>query len=86
MKEIGLKRDQAILYGDNQSAVAAAKNGVRTERAKHIDIKYHFITDVVERGKMRLEWIPTKEQKADILTKALDASQFATLRKLIMTA
>lgn len=86
MKELGLKRESAILYGDNQSAVSAAKNGVRTERTKHIDIKHHFITDAVSRGQVSLEWIPTTEQKADILTKALNAPQFDILRKMIMTS
>lgn len=86
MKELGVKRRTAILYGDNQSAIATAKNGVRTERSKHIDIKYSFITDVIERGRMEMKWIPTQQQQADILTKALNGPQFVILRKKIMSA
>ena len=87
MREIGVERDgTAVLYGDNQSAIAAAKNGVRTERTKHIDIRYHFISDVIERGHLRMEWVPTDQQQADILTKALNAPQFEVLRKKIMSA
>jgi hypothetical protein len=85
MKELGVSRHTAILYGDNQSAIAAAKNGVRTERSKHIDIKHRFITDVIERGRMEMHWIPTQEQQADILTKALNAPQFEVLRKRMMS-
>lgn len=85
MKELHVKREQAVLYGDNQSAVAVAKNGVRSERTKHIDIKYNFITDVIERGRMRMQWIATTEQQADILTKALNGPQFVRLRDMIMS-
>ena len=84
MKEIGVPHAVPILYGDSQSGIAAATNGVRTERSKHIDIKYRFITDVIERGRQTLQWVPTQEQQADILTKALPAPQFEKLRKKIM--
>eukprot|EP00253_Pinus_taeda_P024469 PITA_24469 len=40
-------------------------------RSKHIEIKYHFIRDYVQKGVVKLEYIPTDEQVADILTKAL---------------
>lgn len=86
MKEIGLERETAILYGDNQSAIASAKNGVRSERTKHIDIKFNFITDVIERGRMEMQWIPTDQQQADILTKALNAPQFRELRAKMMSS
>jgi hypothetical protein len=85
MKELRFNREQAVLYGDNQSAIATAKNGVRSERTKHIDIRYHFITDVIERGRMRMQWIPTAQQQADILTKALHVQPFELLRKKIMS-
>ena len=85
MNEIRIKSLQPVLYGDNQSAIACAQNGVRSERTKHIDIKYNFITDVIERGQLRMQWIPTDQQQADILTKALNAPQFRILRRKIMS-
>jgi hypothetical protein len=84
MKELGIRFDTPTLYADNQSAIAAANNGVRTERSKHIDIKYHFITAVIAKGRQELEWISTLRQQADILTKALPTPQFESLRKKIM--
>ena len=94
MKELGVKRrgecDEEsrapTLYGDNQSAVATARNGVRSERTKHIDIKHAFITDLIEKGRIHMKWVRTEEQQADILTKALHAPQFLVLRRKIMTA
>jgi hypothetical protein len=45
--------------------------GVKSERTKHIDIKYHFITDEVAKGNVQLQWVSTTQQLADVLTKAL---------------
>ena len=74
----------AVLYGDNQSAIAVAKTGVKRERTKHIDIRWHFVTDEIEKGHVNMQWIPTEKQEADLLTKALHAPQFALLRDKIM--
>ena len=73
-----------ILFGDNQSAQSLSKNGIKSERTKHIDIKYHFVTDEVARGNVQLQWIPTTEQLADVLTKALGAQQHTALIAQLM--
>jgi len=86
LKELGLHTQVgSVVYGDNQSTIAVSKNGVKGERTKHVDIKYHFITETVERGDVTLKWIPTTEQQADIFTKALAAPVFEHLRKQLMT-
>lgn len=86
MKELGLyTRTGSIVHGDNQSTIAVSKNGVRSERTKHVDVKYHFITETVERGDVVLKWVPTNEQHADIFTKALAAPVFEQLRRQLMT-
>ena len=86
LKELGLAtRTGSVVYGDNQSAIAVTKNGIKGERTKHIDIKYHFVTETVQRGDVTLQWIPTTDQQADIFTKALAAPVFENLRKQLMT-
>jgi hypothetical protein len=75
----------STVYGDNQSAIAVSKNGVKGERTKHIDIKYHFVTEAVENKIVKLQWIPTAEQQADIFTKALSSPVFLKLRAELMT-
>ena len=49
----------------------------------HIEIRYHFIRDLVKRKIVCLEYIPTERQNADIFTKPLDRSKFETLRQVI---
>ncbi len=66
---------------DNQSAIQMIKNGSINERTKHIviDIKYRFICDLDETGQVAVEYIPTGDQFADILTKALPRQKFQHL-------
>ena len=52
-------------------------------KTRHIDIRYHFIMDLVERKIVALEYIPTERQNVDIFTKPLDRSKFETLRQVI---
>jgi hypothetical protein len=86
LKELGLRVQHAsVVHGDNQSAIAVSKNGVKGERTKHVDIKYHFVTETVERGEVQLKWIPTTQMQADIFTKALAAPLFEHFRRQLMT-
>ena len=86
LKELGLQQQTgSVVYGDNQSAIAVSKNGVKGERTKHVDIKYHFVTENVVKGDIQLKWIQSKDQQADIFTKALPQPQYEFLRKKIMT-
>ena len=60
-----------VIHCDNQSCIKLMENLVFHDRSKHIEIKYHFIRDYVQKGTVKLEYISTNEQVADIFTKAL---------------
>jgi len=60
-----------ILHIDNQSSIAIVWNPEFHERMKHIDVHYHYIHQVIDDGTLRLEYTPTQEQVADVLTKGL---------------
>jgi hypothetical protein len=59
------------LFIDNQSAMAIARNPEFHDRTKHIEVRYHFLRQVVDDGEIHLEYLPTGEQIADVLTKGL---------------
>jgi hypothetical protein len=85
MKELGLHVSSgSVVYGDNQSTIATSSNGIKSERTKHVDVKYHFITETVENGHVKLKWVPTQQQQADIFTKPLQPQVFLQLRRMIM--
>ena len=68
---------------DDAYAVDRLKNHVLHSKSKHIDIRHHFICDLVEKKVVFLEYVPIEGQNADILTKPLDVSRFESLRKSI---
>jgi hypothetical protein len=71
------------IYSDNQSAIAISKGDDIGERSKHIDIKYHYVKDLITNNDINIEYCPTKLQIADIMTKALGRPQFEYLRTLL---
>ncbi|GJZ39769.1 zinc finger, CCHC-type containing protein [Tanacetum coccineum] len=81
----GEEAQRVQLLVDNQSAIALMKNPVFHGRSKHIDTKYHFIRECVERDQVYVEHVSGDLQKADILTKALPRVKFAEMRRLIGT-
>ena len=81
LKDYGIEQGSMNLYCDNTSAINISKNLVQHSRTKHIDIKHHFIRELVEEGVIALEHIPTEKQLTDILTKPLDVSKFEHMRK-----
>ena len=64
------------VFFDNQSARQFAMNPVHHQRSKHIDIKYHWIREIVALKAIELIHVPTTEQRADFLTKTLPGHVF----------
>jgi hypothetical protein len=80
LSEYNVEQDVMTLYCDNLSAINISKNPIQHSRTKYIDIRHHFIRDLVEENVVTLEHVATDEQLADIFTKALDANKFEMLR------
>jgi hypothetical protein len=59
------------LFSDNQSAIQLARNGTSHARAKHIDIRHHFVREAIQDKIIWVQYIPTEEMTADSLMKAL---------------
>ncbi|KAH0818660.1 hypothetical protein GEV33_004131 [Tenebrio molitor] len=62
-----------IIFNDNQGAGQLSKNHVFHNRTKHVDIRHHFIREAVERGDIKVEYLPTDQMPADVLTKGLSS-------------
>ncbi|CAM8916160.1 unnamed protein product [Rhodiola kirilowii] len=80
LEEYEVKQDVMTLYCGNMSAISISKNPVQHSRTKHIDIRHHFIRELVKKKIITLTHVSTDKQLEDIFTKALDNSQFETLR------
>ena len=76
MGELGFPQGPNILFIDNKSAISIASNDVSHDRTKHIDIRHAFIRDHVKSKNIKLQWISTDLNHADIFTKALPYPAF----------
>ena len=66
---------------DNTSAISISKNPIMHSKTKHIPIKYHFLSEQVLKQKVKLEYVPSKEQVADIFTEPLPREAFEYLKQ-----
>ncbi|KAD7476886.1 hypothetical protein E3N88_00022 [Mikania micrantha] len=72
-----------VIRVDNKSAIDLMKNPVFHGRSKHIDRRYHFIRECMEKNQIKVEFISGDQQPADILTKALPKVKFAEMREVL---
>ncbi|KAK9706501.1 hypothetical protein RND81_07G130100 [Saponaria officinalis] len=84
LEELKFKQEGATtIFCDNISTIKLSKNHVLHGRSKHIDVKYHFLRDLVTNEIIDLEYCPCEDQVADILTKPLRVPTFVKMRKLL---
>jgi hypothetical protein len=79
--EITKQRSVPHLMIDNQAAIAMSKNNIQHARAKHIDIRYHYIRDLVMNNEITIEYCASNEMIADIMTKPLGRILFEKFRE-----
>jgi hypothetical protein len=80
LTDIQVEYDEPIpIYYDNTSAITISKNPVMHSRTKYIPIKYHFLWEQVAEKKIKVDYVGTKEQVADIFTKPLPWEAFEYL-------
>ena len=77
MGDLSISVEVPTLHCDSQSAIMLAKNPVFHAKTKHIDVKYHFIRDVLEDKHMELVKVRTDDDPASLLTKRLASECFA---------
>ena len=84
MNELGFPQKTACkLFCDNKAAIKISENPVQHDRTKHVEIDRHFIKDRLEDKTIKLPFVRSKDQLADILTKAVNTKAFEeTLCKL----
>jgi hypothetical protein len=63
------------LYSDSQSSLKLAVNPLFHKRTKHIDVRHHFVRECVFDDKVKLQYVPTSNMPADLLTKGLCANK-----------
>lgn len=77
---MGIKEEMLVLHCD---AIQLAKNPVFHKKTKHLDVRYHFIKEVIEDKQLQLVKVHTTENRADLLTNGLPGESFARCCKLL---
>jgi hypothetical protein len=80
LRNYGYKLSKVPLLRDNESAIRMVDNPIEHSRTKHIDIRYHFLRDHQQKGDIKITYVHTHNQLADIFTKPLDEKTFSKLR------
>ena len=71
LHELGYNISKIPICSDNQGALFVSKNAVTEKRMKHIDVRYHYVCDVIQQGKIEVLFISGVDNPADIFTKNL---------------
>ena len=79
-------RSGVVVYDDNEGAIKLATNKHSSRRTKHIDVKHHLVRDACDAGKVRVVYVRSEDQHADLLTKPLDARKFHRHAKVLLNA
>ena len=72
------------VFVDNDGAISPVNNPLSSARTKRIDVRFHFIRELTRSKTIPVEYVPTKEQRTDILTKALTGAIFKERRDFLM--
>lgn len=72
------------VFEDNAGAIKLAENPMSSARSRHIDVRHHFIRTLSADRVIRMVYVPTKEQRADVLTKGLNLESFVRHRNALM--
>ena len=84
LKDLGMtKYAPKIINVDNQGTIALAENPIHHARTKHLDVQLQFVRNSIENGIIKLQYCPTDDMLADIMTKALAKDKHAAMRRSI---
>ena len=85
IEEQGYRAGPALIYEDNMSTISLVKNGKsNSEKTRHISIRFFFISDRIKSKEITVEYMPTGDMIADILTKPLQGALFRKLRDKLL--
>ena len=73
---LGTSTEPINVFCDNQSVISLIKSGTQSSKGKHIDVHYHYILDIVERGEVKVNFVSSTEMVADPMTKGLSLEKF----------
>ena len=78
--------EPTVIHYDNQSCIKLSENLVFHDKSKHIEMRYHYVRDMVQKNILSIQYVPTTEQTTYILTKPLSLTKFVYFRNKLGVA
>ena len=75
--------DSLIIHEDNQSAISIGNSNIISKKTKHIEIRYHFVKDLIDKCEIKLDYCPTEDMLADALTKGVNKNKLLKFRNMM---
>jgi hypothetical protein len=79
LNELGINQETVILHEDNEASIKMSNNPQEYKRTRHIQVRYHFIRDQIQDGKIKLKHCSTTDQLADMFTKGISSVKLQDL-------
>ena len=83
INDLGISQEHIRVFCDSQNSIYLAKNSVHHARTKHIDVRFHFVREILNEGDILLEKISTADNPADMMTKVVSGIKFQHCLDLI---
>jgi len=77
-QELKLQNHVIIIHCDNQSVIHLSESQVYNERTKHVDVKLHFVKEIIAERAMFVKKVSTEHNPSDMITKVLPSNKFST--------
>ena len=74
------KLEPTVIHCDNQSCIKLTENPMFHDKSKHIEMRYHYVWDIIQKKVLSIQYVPTAKQTADISTKPLCLTKFVYFR------
>jgi hypothetical protein len=84
--ELGLQVGLTQICADNEGGIFIASNPVQERRTKHIDVRFHYVRDLIEQKRIDVVWVPTDENPADMFTKNFGHIKFEKFRSMLVSS
>jgi hypothetical protein len=86
MESLGFEQQIITVFEDNQSSIILANKarGTTISRTKHLQVRYYYVKQMIDQKFIQIEYLPTEDMIADILTKPMSGKLFCKLRDLIL--
>jgi hypothetical protein len=81
--ELGFTPQPTQICADNEGGIFIASNPVQERRTKHIDVRFHYVRDLIEQKRIDIVWVPTDDNPADMFTKNLGHIKFEKFRGML---